>query len=265
MDGAAAPGASAQARERRLGDLVLDELRRAAPLRLGIELPQDKRLRALCEAVLADPSRHATLDGWAEESAASTRTVARLFRQRARHVLRAVAAAGAAGACADAGRQGPADGADRQRAGLRQPQCIYRHGAARRRPAAEPLLFQCALKDEDSHMSAVLYDFTKQDASGASCVAQAWAKAPAPLSPAQRQEHIARAKALLKAARCRAGGALLRRRRPAGLGAGERRLRCRFAGNGPLRPRPSGTDAGGGGRAFHGRKRRRSCRRTSVC
>ena len=82
MDGEAAPAAAAQARERRLGDLVLDELRRAAPVRLGIELPQDKRLRALCEAVLADPSRHATLDGWAGESAASTRTVARLFRQQ---------------------------------------------------------------------------------------------------------------------------------------------------------------------------------------
>jgi AraC-like DNA-binding protein/mannose-6-phosphate isomerase-like protein (cupin superfamily) len=82
IDGAAPPGAELLARERRLGELVLDELRRAAPVRLGIELPQDKRLRALCEAVLADPSRHATLDGWAGESAASARTVARLFRQQ---------------------------------------------------------------------------------------------------------------------------------------------------------------------------------------
>ncbi|MEO7852499.1 MAG: helix-turn-helix transcriptional regulator [Rubrivivax sp.] len=82
MDGTPAPVDEALARERRLGDLVLDELRRAAPVRLGIELPQDKRLRALCEAVLADPSRHATLEGWAGESAASTRTVARLFRQQ---------------------------------------------------------------------------------------------------------------------------------------------------------------------------------------
>ena len=51
-----------------LGQLVLDELRRAAPVRLGIDLPQDKRLRALCEAVLAEPTRHATLDGWAARS-----------------------------------------------------------------------------------------------------------------------------------------------------------------------------------------------------
>jgi len=82
LDGEVAPDAELLARERRLGELVLDELRRAAPVRLGIELPQDKRLRSLCEAVLADPARHATLDGWAAVSAASPRTVARLFRQQ---------------------------------------------------------------------------------------------------------------------------------------------------------------------------------------
>ncbi|MBA3626077.1 MAG: quinolinate synthase NadA, partial [Methylibium sp.] len=44
----------------------------------------------------------------------------------------------------------------------------------------------------------ILYDFTRQDASGASCTAQAWAKAPEPLTPARRDELKARAKALLK-------------------------------------------------------------------
>ncbi len=82
MDGAAAPGTELLAREQRLADLALDELRRAAPVRLGIDLPQDKRLRALCEAVLAEPSRHATLDGWAADVGASPRTVARLFRDQ---------------------------------------------------------------------------------------------------------------------------------------------------------------------------------------
>ncbi|MCA0241215.1 MAG: helix-turn-helix transcriptional regulator [Proteobacteria bacterium] len=79
-----APGAGAGAaseRERRLGDLVLDELRRAAPVRLGLALPADKRLRALCERVVDDPLRHATLDGWARDAGASARTLARLFRQ----------------------------------------------------------------------------------------------------------------------------------------------------------------------------------------
>jgi AraC-like DNA-binding protein len=68
-------------RERRIAALVLDELRRAKPVRLGVDLPVDKRLRALCQAVLDDPTRHGTLQAWARDSGASPRTVARLFRQ----------------------------------------------------------------------------------------------------------------------------------------------------------------------------------------
>ena len=81
MDTQDPPPSATLARERRLGELALDELRRAAPVRLGIELPQDKRLRALCEAVLAEPTRQATLEAWAAASGASARTMARLFRQ----------------------------------------------------------------------------------------------------------------------------------------------------------------------------------------
>ncbi|WP_313311084.1 helix-turn-helix transcriptional regulator [Pulveribacter sp.] len=68
-------------RERHLSALILDELRRAASVPLGIDLPSDKRLRQLCEAVLADPTRHETLAHWARGTGASPRTVARLFRQ----------------------------------------------------------------------------------------------------------------------------------------------------------------------------------------
>jgi len=82
MDGSANPSKDLLARERRLGELALDELRRAAPLRLGIALPQDKRLRALCQAVIDAPTRHDTLAAWAAEAGASTRTVARLFRKQ---------------------------------------------------------------------------------------------------------------------------------------------------------------------------------------
>ena len=53
---------------------------RAAPVPLGVALPQDKRLRALCEAVIDEPTRHVTLAGWARDSGASERTIARLFR-----------------------------------------------------------------------------------------------------------------------------------------------------------------------------------------
>jgi AraC-like DNA-binding protein len=68
-------------RERHLGALVLSEVRAANPVPLGVDLPRDKRLRSLCEAVLTEPTRHGTLEGWAAESGASPRTVARLFRQ----------------------------------------------------------------------------------------------------------------------------------------------------------------------------------------
>lgn len=82
-DGAAAqPPPDELQRERRLAALVLDELRRARPVRLGVDLPADKRLRALCEAVLDEPTRHGTLEGWAHDAGASPRTVARLFRQQ---------------------------------------------------------------------------------------------------------------------------------------------------------------------------------------
>jgi len=47
-------------------------------------------------------------------------------------------------------------------------------------------------------MSAVLFDYTRQDASGASCVAHAWAKVPEPLTPAQRRDWKARAAELLR-------------------------------------------------------------------
>ena len=79
--GQAALGDDADERERLCAALVQDELRRARPVPLGVGLPADKRLRSLCEAVLDDPARHATLQGWAHEAGASVRTVARLFRQ----------------------------------------------------------------------------------------------------------------------------------------------------------------------------------------
>lgn len=75
------PSADQLHRERHLSALVCDELRRARPVRLGVDLPADKRLRTLCQAVLDDPTRHATLDAWARDAGASPRTVARLFRQ----------------------------------------------------------------------------------------------------------------------------------------------------------------------------------------
>ncbi|MBX3622532.1 MAG: quinolinate synthase NadA [Rhizobacter sp.] len=46
-------------------------------------------------------------------------------------------------------------------------------------------------------MSQVLFDYTRQDATGASCTAHAWAKVPEPLTPEQRTSWKERARALL--------------------------------------------------------------------
>lgn len=73
-------------REALLTGLVLDELRGAATQELGVPLPPaetgDKRLRALCEAVLHAPAERATLAQWAADVGASERTMARLFREQ---------------------------------------------------------------------------------------------------------------------------------------------------------------------------------------
>ena len=79
-DDGPAPTAAGLRREQHLSALVRDELARAAAVKLGVDLPRDKRLRHLCEAMLADPTRHATLADWAQDTGASPRTAARLFR-----------------------------------------------------------------------------------------------------------------------------------------------------------------------------------------
>ena len=47
--------------------------------------------------------------------------------------------------------------------------------------------------------TSVLYDYTRQDASGATCTTRAWAKVPAALAPDERAQAIDKAKRLLKA------------------------------------------------------------------
>ncbi|WP_137919026.1 helix-turn-helix transcriptional regulator [Hydrogenophaga sp. 2FB] len=78
---AATRRAAEPSRDRLLIQLVLDELAHADTQPLGVPLPSDKRLRALCEAVLNAPGERATLGQWAADTGASERTVARLFRE----------------------------------------------------------------------------------------------------------------------------------------------------------------------------------------
>jgi len=71
-------------REQWLTHLTLDEITHADTQALGVPLPHpqtgDKRLRALCEAVMRDPGERASLAEWALDVGASERTAARLFR-----------------------------------------------------------------------------------------------------------------------------------------------------------------------------------------
>ena len=73
-------------RERLIQPLLCDELLQAPQIRMGVPLPPrdggDKRLRALCEAVLRAPGERATLAEWSASVGASERTVARLFREQ---------------------------------------------------------------------------------------------------------------------------------------------------------------------------------------
>ena len=65
-----------------LARALLEEMRAAATLSLDLALPEDRRLRALCEALLEDPGTALSLQDWAPRVGASARTLARLFQQQ---------------------------------------------------------------------------------------------------------------------------------------------------------------------------------------
>jgi len=69
------------ARARTIWRLVRSELRTRQVVPLRLPLPVDRRLRRLCEALLADPARDDGLDRWAGDVGASARTLTRLFRR----------------------------------------------------------------------------------------------------------------------------------------------------------------------------------------
>ena len=75
-----APSQVSAPREQWLGQLILDEIKRSESLPLGVPLPADKRLRALCEAIVANPKAGDSLEQLAIDVGASVRTISRLFR-----------------------------------------------------------------------------------------------------------------------------------------------------------------------------------------
>ncbi|WP_340638440.1 helix-turn-helix transcriptional regulator [Noviherbaspirillum cavernae] len=68
-------------REAMLTALILDEVARSATMPIRVALPDDKRLKTLCETLIADPASPLTLEEWAQRAGASGRTLARLFER----------------------------------------------------------------------------------------------------------------------------------------------------------------------------------------
>ncbi|WP_395709546.1 AraC family transcriptional regulator [Reyranella sp.] len=61
--------------------LIVAELHGVQALKLDLPMPTDRRLRSLCNALLAEPGDRRGLEAWAATVNASARTVARLFRR----------------------------------------------------------------------------------------------------------------------------------------------------------------------------------------
>ena len=65
-------------RSEQIAELICSELNRAAALPLNIPLPRDTRLQQVCQQLLIDPSITLSLEQFADQTAASSKTLARL-------------------------------------------------------------------------------------------------------------------------------------------------------------------------------------------
>jgi AraC-like DNA-binding protein len=74
------PGVT-DARADLVANLILDEMSRCATRPIRVPLPRDKRLAALCNALIDEPGAPHTLAEWAGRVGASERTLARLFER----------------------------------------------------------------------------------------------------------------------------------------------------------------------------------------
>ena len=63
----------------RLMTLILDEIAALPTIALDLPMPRDPRLGRICRAIRAEPGDTRTLEDWAREANASSRTLARLF------------------------------------------------------------------------------------------------------------------------------------------------------------------------------------------
>ncbi|WP_084396647.1 AraC family transcriptional regulator [Henriciella aquimarina] len=69
-------------RETRLIDLLLDELARTPDLEVGTIMPDDTRLRRVCDTILASPADGRDVEEWAKLAGMGRRTFTRHFRQQ---------------------------------------------------------------------------------------------------------------------------------------------------------------------------------------
>lgn len=68
-------------REAAIVQLLLNEVDRMPDVPIQAELPRDRRLRRVCEAILADPADTREIDHWAKEVGMARRTFTRSFRE----------------------------------------------------------------------------------------------------------------------------------------------------------------------------------------
>ena len=66
--------------EHRIALVILDQLRQLPVVSLQLPMPEDRRIMAVCEALLANPADERTLPEWGNAVGASTRTLSRLFQ-----------------------------------------------------------------------------------------------------------------------------------------------------------------------------------------
>ncbi|NBF03534.1 helix-turn-helix domain-containing protein [Pseudomonas sp. Fl5BN2] len=71
-----------QAQNPLIQQLMLEEIAALENLPLHIPMPQDRRLQAICRTLLQVPDHPHTLEDWAQQVGASSRTLARLFQQQ---------------------------------------------------------------------------------------------------------------------------------------------------------------------------------------
>lgn len=66
--------------QRRVMNVILDEMRQAPHEALHLPLPSDRRLLRIVSSIMQEPANNRTLEQWAEWAGLSPRTMSRLFR-----------------------------------------------------------------------------------------------------------------------------------------------------------------------------------------